>query len=68
MNEFAYVQEIAGQSVNEEDFVLVASRGGVDLYRHPVLGLVACGENVGDEGPATFDEDRIREWMDENEA
>ena len=50
-------------TAKEEDFTLIAESEDVKIYEHPTLGKVAVGPGVGDEGPATFDEDKIREWF-----
>lgn len=56
--EIEYIQTLHPEA-REEDFTLLTEQQGVEIYTHPTLGRVAVGPDVGDAGPATFDEDRI---------
>jgi len=61
--EMAYINELY-PTVRRDEFTLIGSHGDIAVYEHKDLGRVAVGPNVGDEGPATFDESRIAEFLE----
>jgi len=60
--EIEYMQKLHPEA-REEDFTLIAEKAGIEIYTHPTLGRVAIGPDVGDAGPATFDENRITAFL-----